>query len=74
MAVAAAEYDEGGDAGGLRRPPQTWARDDGSTVNQRRFRILETLGRGGFVSIIINLIILLMINTASAKAWFTQNI
>ena len=48
MAVAAPEYDAGGDADGLRRPPQTWARDDGSTVNQRRFRILETLGRGGF--------------------------
>ena len=35
---------------------------------------LFALGRGGFISIIINLIILLMINTASAKAWFTQNI
>jgi hypothetical protein len=35
---------------------------------------LFALGRGGFISIIINLIILLMINTASAKAWFTQNV
>lgn len=35
---------------------------------------LFALGRGGFVSIIINLIILLMINTAAAKTWFSQNI
>lgn len=32
------------------------------------------LGRGGFVAIILNLIILLMINTQAAKAWFSQNI
>ena len=43
-------------------------------ADQREGRGLFALGRGGFVSIIINLIILLMINTAAAKTWFSQNI